>query len=404
MVFCATLSHIVDFVSEDFIWFIFGFIIVIMSLSNTEEHQQSEEIQFVRSQNCCVCFIKMNEYQRTVSLERKENPTNIRKYYMVFITIMSDIARSFGARIIKNVSDSVVIYFPRTSNLIDDSAFNNVIECGLTMLAAGSTMNEKLTGSNKSAATVSIRISADYGNVEVAKSRTSKEEDLFGPTMNLCAKINSKAPANHMVIGGDLFLVLKSLFSHPSFKHVDYQFKEIKGLLSSGSLQFPVYLVKSRNKSFHISDEYLSSLDNKYNIPATVQKQIPRSSPSDYNIMLIDDEQDVLYSFTEGLSIAGYRSEPFSDSQKALKYFSQTDSNFDLVILDLRMPDINGIELYSKFKSINREVKILFVSALDVEPELVSIFPEIARDDILRKPVDMNDFINNIKSKLPVQK
>jgi DNA-binding response OmpR family regulator len=54
-------------------------------------------------------------------------------------------------------------------------------------------------------------------------------------------------------------------------------------------------------------------------------------------------------------------------------------------------------------KSINRQVKILFVSALDVVPELVSIFPEIVKDDILRKPIDMNDFINNIKGKLPIQ-
>jgi DNA-binding response OmpR family regulator len=67
------------------------------------------------------------------------------------------------------------------------------------------------------------------------------------------------------------------------------------------------------------------------------------------------------------------------------------------------MPDINGIELYSKFRSINRLVKILFVSALDVVPELVSIFPEIVKDDILRKPIDMNDFMNNIKGKLPIQ-
>jgi CheY-like chemotaxis protein len=284
--------------------------------------------------------------------------------------------------------------------------FFDILKCGITMLSAGSAINEKLTGnSDKSAATFSIRISADYGKVEVAKSRTSKEEDLFGPTMNLCAKMNSKAPANHMIIGGDLFLVLKSLFSRPSFKHADYQFKEIKGYSISGSFQYPVYLVKSRNndRSYNISEAYVSTLDARYSA-AEDQKQTPRSSQSDYNIMLIDDEQDILYSFSEGLSIAGYRSEAFSDSQEALKRFSQMDSTyFDLVILDLRMPEINGIELYSKFKSINRAVKILFVSALDVMPELVSIFPEIVKDDILRKPVEMNDFINKIKGKLPIK-
>ncbi|NAL78130.1 response regulator, partial [Nitrososphaera sp. AFS] len=189
------------------------------------------------------------------------------------------------------------------------------------------------------------------------------------------------------------------------FKHADYQFKEIKGYSISGSFQYPVYLVKSRNndRSYNISEAYVSTLDARYSA-AEDQKQTPRSSQSNYNIMLIDDEQDILYSFTEGLSIAGYRSEAFSDSQEALKRFSQMEStHFDLVILDLRMPEINGIELYSKFKSINRAVKILFVSALDVMPELVSIFPEIVKDDILRKPVEMNDFINKIKGKLPIK-
>jgi CheY-like chemotaxis protein/class 3 adenylate cyclase len=385
-------------------------------MTSVKEDQQSEEIQFVRSQNCCVCFIKMNENQSTAT-ERES--TNNRKHHMVFINIMSDIARNFGAKIIKNVSDSLIIYFPQTSNSFDDSAFIKVIECGLTMLSAGNAINEKLNGnnhhnnnnnnnSNTPATTLGIRISADYGKVEVAKSRTSKEEDLFGPTMNLCAKMNSKAPTNNVVIGGDLFLVLKSLFSLPSFKHADYQFKEIKGYSISGSFQYPVYLVKSRNndRSYNISETYMSTLDARYSIAAEAedQKQTPRSSRSDYNIMLIDDEQDILYSFTEGLSIAGYRSEAFSDSQEALKRFSQMDSTyFDLVILDLRMPEINGIELYSKFKSINRAVKILFVSALDVMPELVSIFPEIVKDDILRKPVEMDDFINKIKRKLPIQ-
>ncbi|PWU81051.1 MAG: hypothetical protein DLM72_08920 [Candidatus Nitrosopolaris wilkensis] len=75
---------------------------------------------------------------------------------------------------------------------------------------------------------------------------------------------------------------------------------------------------------------------------------------------------------------------PFSDSREALVRFSQAShSHFDLVILDLRMPGINGLELYSRLKSINRDVKILFVSALDAGLEPLSILPELRQDDIL---------------------
>lgn len=100
--------------------------------------------------------------------------------------------------------------------------------------------------------------------------------------------------------------------------------------------------------------------------------------------MLVDDEQDVLYSFHAALTNIGYDVETFSDSQEALKRFSEVGrSHFGLVILDVRMPGLNGLELYTRLKSINRNVKILFVSALDAGLEPLSILPELRQDDIL---------------------
>ena len=64
------------------------------------------------------------------------------------------------------------------------------------------------------------------------------------------------------------------------------------------------------------------------------------------------------------------------------------------------MPGLNGLELYTRLKSINRSVKILFVSALDVVPELVSILPDVKQDDILRKPISTEEFINSVKMAL----
>ena len=122
------------------------------------------------------------------------------------------------------------------------------------------------------------------------------------------------------------------------------------------------------------------------------------SSYSGYTIMLVDDEQDVLYSFHGALTNNGYKVETFSDSQEALKRFSEVSrSHFGLVILDVRMPGLNGLELYYRLKSINRNVKILFVSALDVVPELVIMFPDVKQDDILRKPVSTEEFINAVQ-------
>ena len=89
----------------------------------------------------------------------------------------------------------------------------------------------------------------------------------------------------------------------------------------------------------------------------------------------------------------------FSDPQEALKCFKGSRSRFDLVILDLRMPSLNGVELYTKLKVISQDIKILFLSALDVPPELVSLLPDGKQDDILRKPIATEDFINAVKKK-----
>ena len=129
------------------------------------------------------------------------------------------------------------------------------------------------------------------------------------------------------------------------------------------------------------------------------QEQEPTHSP---NIFLVDDEEDILYTFKKGLSSEGYNVEAFSDSMEALKHFAKVNpSHYKLAILDIRMPGLNGLQLYYRLKTINRNIKILFVSALDAVPELMSILPDAKiTDSIIRKPVALDDFINAVKTSL----
>lgn len=67
------------------------------------------------------------------------------------------------------------------------------------------------------------------------------------------------------------------------------------------------------------------------------------------NIMLVDDEPDVLYSFQISLFEEGYNVIPFSKSKEAVKHLIDLDnptSYYDLAIIDIRMPELNGIQLY----------------------------------------------------------
>ena len=82
---------------------------------------------------------------------------------------------------------------------------------------------------------ISYRISADYGTVMTAKSVNSANYDIFGPPVNICAKINRKALPNGMVIGGDLHQIVK-FFPR-------YNFELITGYSSGLKFQYPVYSV-----------------------------------------------------------------------------------------------------------------------------------------------------------------
>jgi len=61
------------------------------------------------------------------------------------------------------------------------------------------------------------------------------------------------------------------------------------------------------------------------------------------------------------------------------------------------MKNLNGFQLHQQIKSIDPTIKILFVTALDILDELLSIIPGLSREQIIRKPVDKKLFTNTVK-------
>ncbi len=166
-----------------------------------------EEIVFYNRSEClCVCMVDM--VKSTEIISQITDPLKIRKYYTIFLNSMASIAKSFGAKIVKNVDDSSIFYFPETANPGNRSAFRSVIKCGLTMLESYCYINKRAHADELPA--INYRISADYGRMEVARSMTSTSLDLFGFTMNLCCNIISVAISNGMVVGNALYKIIKS--------------------------------------------------------------------------------------------------------------------------------------------------------------------------------------------------
>jgi two-component system, OmpR family, response regulator ChvI len=61
------------------------------------------------------------------------------------------------------------------------------------------------------------------------------------------------------------------------------------------------------------------------------------------------------------------------------------------------MPHINGIQLYQILKITNKNIKVLFISALDAAEEVMSMFPEVKPSSIIRKPVSAEYFIEKVQ-------
>ena len=118
-------------------------------------------------------------------------------------------------------------------------------------------------------------------------------------------------------------------------------------------------------------------------------------------IILVDDEKDILCTYESFLRDYDYDIISFSDSANALNYIKDL-SNFDnlLVTLDIRMKDLNGFQLHQQIKSIDPKIKILFITALDILAELISIVPGLSKEQIMRKPIDKKEFTNTVKKLL----
>ena len=115
-----------------------------------------------------------------------------------------------------------------------------------------------------------------------------------------------------------------------------------------------------------------------------------------HRVMIVDDEQDITTIFKIGLEKNEFIVNTFNDPLEALTKFRPR--MYELLILDIRMPGINGFQLYQKIRDLDNKVKVCFLTAFeDSHEEFKASFPFL--DEVkcyLKKPITVQDLIKRL--------
>jgi DNA-binding response OmpR family regulator len=115
-------------------------------------------------------------------------------------------------------------------------------------------------------------------------------------------------------------------------------------------------------------------------------------------ILIVDEDKDVAVTFEMILNNHGFEIDSFTDPAVALEKFKP--NHYDLTILDINMPKINGFELYEQLKSRDSNIKTLFITGLSrVEPYNThnsKVYPLKGQRHFMAKPVSKKELLENV--------
>lgn len=117
-------------------------------------------------------------------------------------------------------------------------------------------------------------------------------------------------------------------------------------------------------------------------------------------IMLVDDEPDINTTLRVVLTRAGFSVDTFDDPIDALEKLKPRF--YDLIILDVKMPKMNGFQLYQEIKKVDTKAKICFLTASELYYEQLrgGNYPTLEIDFFIRKPISNAELLKKINSLL----
>lgn len=113
-------------------------------------------------------------------------------------------------------------------------------------------------------------------------------------------------------------------------------------------------------------------------------------------VLIVDDEPDLTLLYRLSLELAGFKVETYNDSSEALSNFRP--GSYDLIILDIKMPVMDGFSLYEELNKKDSNAKICFLTAGEMYHQQYRLdkFSSLKGNLFLRKPISSEDLIKEI--------
>jgi DNA-binding NtrC family response regulator len=117
-------------------------------------------------------------------------------------------------------------------------------------------------------------------------------------------------------------------------------------------------------------------------------------------VLAVDDDPDISTLIEQALHSHGFKVSAFTDPIMALEDFKVNCKDCSLILSDIRMPGMNGYELVKRTKEIDKQVKVILMTAFEIDDkEFHNLLPDIKVDAFLQKPFHIQQ-LNNVLEKI----
>ena len=116
-------------------------------------------------------------------------------------------------------------------------------------------------------------------------------------------------------------------------------------------------------------------------------------------LLIVDDDPEIVQVLKLGLQKHRFLVTVFTNPEEALQSFKSDAKSYCVVVSDMRMPSLSGIQLAKKVKEINPDVKVVLMTGFEIrDDEFSKVFPSTSVDGFVQKPIGIKELANKILS------